>query len=113
MIRTITKKKNETNLLCVKSMSEYQDTPPPAHHKNGRGKRKESGGGEKRVRESYREGGSRLVLQADITSLKHLLYSRNMSLDYKARIIKTNGCIPRGKNHITIYLNFMRGKMEL
>lgn len=57
MIGTITKKENETNLLCVKSMSEYQETPPQ-HTTNMEGGREKRVGGERRVRENNREGGS-------------------------------------------------------
>lgn len=58
MIGTITKKENETNLLCVKSMSEYQETLPPKHTTNTEGGREKSVGGESRGRENNREGGS-------------------------------------------------------
>lgn len=57
MIGTITKKENETNLLYVKSVSEYQETstpPPKVHHKYGKGKRKKSGRGEESEGEQQR-----------------------------------------------------------
>lgn len=60
MIGTITKKENETNLLCVKSVSEYQETSPPPekYTTNMDGGREKRVGGERRVKESNREGGS-------------------------------------------------------
>ena len=58
MIGTITKKENETILLCVKSGLSTKRHPPPKYTTNMEGGREKRVGGERRVRESHREGGS-------------------------------------------------------